>query len=386
MKRPLILLIILLCITGCSRKNSFTVEGWLKEPKQEYIYISKIDINLPVIIDSSKIAGNGKFSFRIKTGEPDFYQIGYSESDFANLLAEPGEKIRLMFNGTDLHSDYTVSGSEGSEQVQALDLRLLETKMKIDSLNIIYEKASKEPDFDKKAPILENEYLNVIKEQRRFNIQFILQNMHSLSAIKALYQRIDDNTYVLYETRDLQYLKIVSDTLGRYYPGSRHTKALISNFEQELKEFNALKFQMAASDLPEAKLDPDLKDINGRRIALSSLRGKYVLLAFWSAQSRDCITDNLQLKEFYRLYNRRGFEIYQINLDENESVWRTAVKYDELPWISTREDDPANPKNARLYNVQTLPMNYLYDPEGNIIGTKLHGRNLQIKLNQIFSN
>jgi hypothetical protein len=138
--------------------------------------------------------------------------------------------------------------------------------------------------------------------------------------------------------------------------------------------------------LPETRLDPDLTDINGKKVRLSSLKGKYVLLAFWSADSRECIAENLQLKEYYRLYNRKGFEIYQINLDEDESVWKSAVKFDELPWINTREDNPANPYYARVYNVKTLPANYLYDPEGSITASNLHGRTLQIKLNQLFNN
>jgi hypothetical protein len=91
------------------------------------------------------------------------------------------------------------------------------------------------------------------------------------------------------------------------------------------------------------------------------------------------------LKEFYKLYNKKGFEIYQIDLDENESNWKEAVRFDELPWISTREDDPKDPKNAILFNVQNLPTNYLFDKENKIIASNLHGRELQLKLEQIFN-
>jgi len=139
-----------------------------------------------------------------------------------------------------------------------------------------------------------------------------------------------------------------------------------------------------ANSAPEVSLDPDLKDVNGKRIKLSSLKGKYVLLSFWSADSRDCITENLQLKSLYKTYSKRGFEIYQINLDTDESKWRNAVSFDELPWINTREDDPSNPVNAKYYNVRSLPANFLYDREGLLIGNNLHGRNLQIKLEQLF--
>ena len=385
MKKYLILLVPLLVLFGCKR-DLIIIEGSVKNKSQKYFYISKVDINIPVLIDSSKINSKGSFRFKIKATEPDFYQIGYSNVNFANLLAEPGERIIIDFNSSNLFKDYIVMGSKGSEQMQMLDLKLLETKKKLDSLSILYEKASTEPAFETKGALLEKAYLELIKEQRKFNIAFIISNLSSLASIKALYQQIDDETYVLYDTRDLQYLKIVSDSLKHYFPESKHTKALISNFQKEMSNFTSRKLQMQANSLPETKLDPELMDINGRKITLSSLRGKYVLLAFWSAESRDCIADNLQLKEFYKRYNRMGFEIYQINLDEDESVWRNAVRFDELPWISTREDDPSNPKNVRIYNVKSLPANYLYDPEGNIIASNLHGRNLQIKLNQIFSN
>ena len=74
----------------------------------------------------------------------------------------------------------------------------------------------------------------------------------------------------------------------------------------------------------------------------------YFLLSGQQIQ-KNAYGENLQLKEFYKLYNKKGFEIYQINLDENESNWKAAVRFDELPWISTREDDPKDPKNANAF-------------------------------------
>lgn len=383
MKKFLLLLIPVLVITGCKNKGIFTVEGTVREKKQDHIYLKRVDIDTPVTIDSAKIGKNGTFRFRVKTTEADFYQISYSPDDFITLLAEPGEKIKLAFTNN-LSHDYTVSGSPGSEQIRELDLKLLKTKHSLDSLNSLYVKASKEPDFDKKGPALEQEYLRLKEDQRKFNIAFVLKNMRSLAAIKALYQMIDDQTYVLNTSRDLQYMKIVSDSLKVYYPDSKHTKALTSDFNNQMNRLYTRRIMAMANSAPEVSLDPDLKDVNGKRIKLSSLKGKYVLLSFWSADSRDCITENLQLKSLYKTYSKRGFEIYQINLDTDESKWRNAVSFDELPWINTREDDPSNPVNAKYYNVRSLPANFLYDREGLLIGNNLHGRNLQIKLEQLF--
>jgi thiol-disulfide isomerase/thioredoxin len=386
MKRSLIFLLSLLIVAGCQNKNTFTINGVVKEAKNRTLLLNKVNVNTLMFIDSSKISKNGKFKFKIEATEPDFFQLGFSNTDFITILAEPGEKINLVFKGNSLSQDYIVTGSEGSEKIRMLDMRLARTKMKLDSLRNIYEAASKEPGFDEKGPLIESEFDKILKEIRKKNIEFIISNTKSMASIKALYQRIDDNTYVLYDPRDLQYMKIISDSLGRYYPNSKNVQALAEDVKRELNQMYSRRFQDLASTSPETKLDPNLKDINGKRITLSSLRGKVVLLTFWSVESKDCIAENLQLKDIYKTYNKRGFEIYQINVDEDEGKWKREVKFDELPWINTREDDPKNPKNAVLYNVKVLPTNYLYDRDGNITGSNLHGKYLQIRLNQLFND
>lgn len=385
MKRTLFLLTLVIIISGCKDKGKFAVNGVIKDSKEKYIYLNRLDVDTPVLIDSAKISRKGSFRIRVKATGPEFYQLGFSSTNFITLLTEPGEQINLLFNGKTLYENYIVKGSAGSLKLQILDLTLAETKRKLDSLSTIYSKASTETGFDVKGPSLETEFNELIKAQRKKNIEFIINNINSLASIKALYQRINPETYVLFDQHDLQYLKIVTDSLTRHYPNSKQVQALARDFEKEMNQMYAAKIGQIAKNLPQTKLDPDLKNIDGKRIALSSLKGKYVLLTFWSVQSKDCIEENLQLKEFYKLYNKKGFEIYQINLDENESNWKAAVKFDELPWISTREDDPKDLKNAVLFNVKSLPANYLFDKESKIIASNIHGRELQLKFDQLFN-
>ena len=386
MKRALIILLPALLAAGCQNKNTIRIDGIIKEKSHETLHLNMVRVNTLVFVDSTKVSKSGKFSFKFKATTPDFYQLGYSNSDFITLLGGPGEKINLVFSGKNLYRDYTVSGSEGSEKIRMLDMRLTRTKGKLDSLRNVYAEASKESGFDRKGPELENEFNNTLKEIRQKNIEFIINNLKSMASIMALYQKIDNETYVLYDTRDLQYMKIVSDTLSRYYPGSPNVQALTEDFKKELNQMYSRKLQDLAKASPVTELDPNLKDISGKRISLSSLKGKIVLLTFWSIESKECIAENLQLKDFYKTYKKKGFEVYQINVDQNEEAWRNEVRYDELPWINTHEDDPANPENARLFNVKSVPANYLFNMKGEIIATNLHGKALQIKLNQLFSN
>ena len=386
MKRFFAVSISLILLAGCSNKNSIRIDGNFKDKSHKKIYLNRIDVDTYIKIDSVRIKNNGNFRFRIRANEPDFYQIGITDSDFITVLAAPGEKIKLSFNGKKLFEDYEVQGSEGSKKIKMLDQTLAWTIRKIDSLKVVYNEASKNPGFDKAGPIINEEYLKTIKDQRKKSIEFILGNLNSFAAIKALYQKLDENTYVLYDQRDLQFLKLVSDSLNFHFPNSKQAKALKKDLEKEMNQMFMNQIEQVARNAPETKLDPNLKDTKGNRIALSSLKGKVVLLTFWASASEESVTENLKLKEFYKTYKKRGFEIYQVDLDEKEDNWKNAVKYDELPWISVREDDPANPINARLYNVKSLPTNYIYDKTGTIIGVNLHGKALQIKLAQLFGN
>ncbi len=385
MKRLLFLLIIIIVYSGCKEKNSFKINGVIEGKKSGTIFINRMDINTPVLIDSVKISKKGTFHTRVKSNEPDFFVISLSPDNFITLLAEPGEKISLRFNSQILYENYEVSGSAGSEKLRALDENLIKTKKKLDSLSNVYTKSSSEPGFETKGPELETEFNELIKSQRKKNIEFIITNTTSLAAIKAVYQRIDPDTYVLYDPKDLQYLKILSDSLKKYYPNSKHVQALSRDFQSELTQMNANQLARLSEQLEPIKLNPDLKNPDGKRISLESLKGKYVLVTFWSVGSKDCINENIQLKELYKLYNKKGFEIYQINVDADTNLWKSAVKFDELPWINTRENNPGDPATARLFNVRELPANYLFDKEGNIEATNLHGKTLKLKLEQLFN-
>ncbi|HEX2920821.1 MAG TPA: TlpA disulfide reductase family protein [Bacteroidales bacterium] len=378
--------LVLLAFSGCKSKDSFTINGTIKGEKENYIQINKLDVDIPVFLDSVKVAKNGNFRFRIEAENPDFYQVGFSSSNFVTLLAKPGEKIDLTFNGKKLYDNFEVEGSEGTSQLKLLDKNLEITKKRLDSLVLIYNREMSQPDFEtSRGPELRELYNNALKEQRKRSIGFIIENPASFASIKALYQKINDEDYVLNQTRDLQYMKIVSDTLSKYYPNSKHVKALTSDLNNGIGKMNAEMLKAMFNDLPEAELNPDLNDINGKRVSLSSLQGKYVLLTFWSVASNSCIEENNQLKDLYRKYKNKGFEIYQINIDPNEAAWKSAVRFDELPWISVREDDTMKLPIARLFNVTALPTNYLFDREGKIIGSNLHGKALQIKLGQLFN-
>jgi len=385
MKKTGFLILLTVIIIACNNEKNIIISGSHPGDIREYLYVNRVNLNNPVFVDSVRINRSGKFKIKIESPEPAFYTLGFNNNEFITVVAEPGDKIDLEFKGKRLQNDYSVVGSEESEKVRMLDKKLGQTIIILDSLTTEYQEVSEKGDNPEKLAEIEQEYTTTLNEQRKHNIAFILDNLSKLSAVKALYQKVNENTYVLYQQRDLQYLKLVSDSLGRYYPDISLTKSLKENMEDEINQMYISSISKAAEDLTPVNLDANLPDLDGKRVRLSDLiNNNYVLLSFWSAESKECIANNLSLKQMYQLYHNEGLEIYQVNLDSDESLWKSSVKFDELPWVSVREDDPSNPMTARMFNVTTLPANYLFDKNGDIIGKDLFGRSLRIKLGQIF--
>ncbi|MBE9510994.1 MAG: AhpC/TSA family protein [Bacteroidetes bacterium] len=381
--KKIILILPLTVLFACGR-NHIKVNGFVKDTEKEMIYLDKMDAGEIVSVDSSGINKHGKFNLKTKSHELNFYRLRISDNNFVTLLTGPGEKIRVTSNKEYLPENYEITGSENSQKVKLLDNHLLETQKKLDSLTNIFKKLNDKPGFDTISKKLDEAYQKVVNEQRNFNIRFVLENLNSLASIKALYQKFDENTYVLFKNRDLQYLKIVSDSLQKAYPESKHTKALVADLEKGLNRYNQLRFNQMMENMPKTALDVQLPNINGDTISLLSNQGKYVLLSFWSTASEACVKENLAFKLLYKKYNLKGFEIYQVCIDNDIAKWKKAVKFDELPWISVIDTDTESSVVTRMFNVRSVPVNYMLDREGNIIGKDFHGRTLNIKMNQLF--
>lgn len=381
--KKIILIIPLLLLFACGR-NHIIVNGVIKDTEKTMIYLDKLGVDEIVIVDSSRISKQGKFNLKTKASGLNFYRLRLSDNNFVTLLTAPGEKIIVSSNKNYLPSNYELTGSEGSRKVKLLDTHLLETQKKLDSLTNVYREFNDKPGFDTISTELDEKYQQVVNEQRNFNIGFILENLNSLASIKALYQKFDENTYVLYKNRDLQYLKIVADSLQKAYPESKHTKSLVADLEQGLDRYNQLRINQLIKDTPKTELDIQLPDTKGDTISLLSQRGTYVLLSFWSTASDACIKENLTFKSLYKKYHTKGFEIYQVCIGGDDETWKKAIKFDQLPWISVIDKEPAGSGVTRMFNVRSVPANYMFDKKGNIIGKDLHGRALNIKMNQLF--
>jgi peroxiredoxin len=208
-----------------------------------------------------------------------------------------------------------------------------------------------------------------------------MENPFSMASILALYQKFDDKDQN-FIVRDLQTMRTAASALNSIYPESEHVKALYQNTLQYLQEQQAAQVQKFIEEQGENSPEIVLPDPDDKEIALSSLRGKIVLLHFWAAEDRASRVVNPVLVEIYEKYKNKGFEIYQVSVDENRIEWIDAIDQDKLSWINVG-DMKGSIHAVNVYNVQTLPYNYLLDEEGVIVAKDLKGPNLDRAISKL---
>ena len=119
----------------------------------------------------------------------------------------------------------------------------------------------------------------------------------------------------------------------------------------------------------EGSMAPDftLNDINGNPLALSSLRGKWVIIDFWGSWCGWCIKGFPKMKEYYAKYNGK-MEILGVDCNDTVEKWKAAVAKHELPWLHVYMDmeDENGDNPLELYVVEGFPTKVVVDPEGKV--------------------
>ena len=384
MKRLTLLLALALAVS-CQQQNNVVIKGTWEEGAGKTIMLEKLNVNTLIPLDSAEIRNDGSFKFKFELEHPELCLLTNPEGNRINLIPFPGDRIGLEIPGERFTTGYQVSGSEESQKVKSLVLRLEKTKKQLDSLERAIEGIISED--DPRLESLQNDYLEVMKEQRNASVRFIIENLNSLASVYALYQRYSPDQFVLGEIRDLQYMGLVADSVKTDYPGSTLVQSLEKDVKRRKQQYENMKMlsQLSAGKEVEetGSVNLNLPDAGGNPISLHSLKGNVVLVNFWASFNQESMKANENLKGIYEQYHPQGFEVYNVSLDTESAPWLRTIRFEEYPWIDVCDLNGSNGPAPRLYNVQSLPANYLLNREGDVVAKNLYGDILTVWLDNL---
>lgn len=383
--RILIIFLSLALLLSCmSGKENFKVTGILTGEEGTMVYLKEMTVRELVPVDSALLDENGSLTLKGYTDNAGFYTLYTDMDEFITLLIQPGDKLIITGDISDLSETFQVEGSQDSRNIQELSLKLNETLSQIKNLSRILNDSINSPDFDKIKEELDKKYEEIVRSQRDFTFHFIEENIKSPASLMALYQQIGSHHYLLDPVKDFRYYKMVDSSLTILYPETEavqelHRQVVELEAQRRVEEYIAKRLGKGA-EVPEIALpSPD-----GDTIYLSSLRGKYVLLDFWASWCSPCRSENPHLVSVYQKYNPKGFEIFQVSLDRSKPAWIKAIQDDHLTWTHVSDLQYWNSIVVPVFQIQGIPMNFLLDPQGRIIDLNLRGEKLDQRLKEIF--
>jgi len=371
------LLLLFTVILSCqlvAQKGTVRISGMIFNSDEKEFILKPISANendqsmektLSIIPDAS-----GNFSALYNYDQPDYYQFQVGQRTIC-LIIKDTTSLKIYADGKQFEKFCNIIGSSDSKAMFDFLVIADKWKLKIDSANrAIQADKSKEKEI--------NEYM----QKQYFSFQNELQtftgaNQNSPALIAAL--------SVLNMQNDMEGYDGILSQLQQVFGQSSLVKQYVAeftNFKNKLDEGKPLVQGKVAPDFEEILAKP----IKGKKsMKLSDLKGKIVLIDFWASWCGPCRRENPNVVKTHAKYEKEGFTILSVSLDNDKAKWLEAIEKDKLIWPYHVSDLGGwNSKVARMYEVTGVPFTVLLDKEGKVIKTNLRGAALEAELFKIF--
>ena len=340
------------------------IEGKIKNPSNEgHVVLEKIgDQNIDVV-DTLMVSSDSTFRYSLENETPGFYRLNLYDRQYVNLILDD-EDVQITADGNRPDGFVEVKGSEDTDYFYAVNDIMREFQQKVNELNADFMKARADGD-EEAMKAVETRY----RELEQANTQKIKDKIDNMGNSIAAFYAVN----FLDAEKEFAYLSDLAERFQQNLPDSRYTE----QFTAQVEDMRKLAIGMPAPDIA-------LPNPEGDTVALSSLRGNYVMIDFWAAWCKPCRMENPNVVRMYNKYNDKGFEIYGVSLDRTKDAWTEAIAKDNLSWTHVSDLKYFDSEAANLYNISAIPATILLDKEGKIIAKNLRGAELEAKLAEIF--
>ena len=361
-------------LTACGsddNNGAFELKGTLTNTKGEMLYLEKLSAEQPIVVDSTSVDENGNFEFLNYKPKVGFYRIRVSEQNFAMLVLDTADKIKLTGSISDLGNTYKVEGSSETKLFVEYNDLSKSRDIRLDSLNKAFQSLMEANKMDAAkmeeiSKVFEGPYNSIVEAANKLLIEKVQKNTNMYSTLMAI-QALDPDQYA-------DVYKAVDQGLSSKFPTDRNVKM-----------FHGVVSSMLATAIGQEAPDIVLDSPEGKEIALSSFRGKVVLIDFWASWCGPCRKEMPNVVKAYAKFKNKGFEIFGVSLDQDKGRWEEAIAKDGITWPQVSDLKQWGSSVVRQYNIQGIPYTVLLDREGKIVAKNLRGAELEEKLASILN-
>lgn len=391
MKKLIYISIALLAISCGGSKESESekakekiITGKIEEGSGKTIFLEGFTMNGVYKIDSAVIEKDGSFKVTVP-GKTDFYRLGFDNTNYILLAIDSLDgEVKITAKADTLSFGYTIEGSQFSKDI--LEFVTEQNPYTINRLKIMSSFRSAD---QTDTAVLGSAQRSIMRLDQAFNnfvVNFVEKHPKSPATFLAL--------SFLDPLIQLDVIKKVEKAIAAtMYNSPLHVDILnkIGQLESQ-KQINDAQLADQERLMGHLKNGNQAPEINlpsnkGGNIALSSLKGKVVLIDFWASWCNPCRKENPNVVRMYNKYKDKGFTVYSVSLDKDKAKWDAAIQKDGLIWPNHVSDLKFwDSQAAKIYGVTSIPFTVLIDKDGKIIDKNLRGADLENKLKEILGS